>query len=158
MSPMKKPPPPPTAVTPSAARIATLPHLRWGYGLLLVFMVGGLMLEALHAIKLGFYLDQSLRRELWVLAHAHGALLAVLNLAYAATAPALLPVERIGPIGRWLRFGALLMPLGFFLGGIGNSESDPSLFILLTPLGALMVLYTVGQCVRAAWRGPRPGG
>lgn len=143
---------------PSPARIATLPNLRWGYGLLVLFMVGGLMLEALHAIKLGLYLDQSLRRELWTLAHAHGALLALLNLAYAATAPALLPVERIGPTGRWLRFAAILMPLGFFLGGIGNSESDPSLFILLTPLGALMALYAVGRCAWAAWRGPRPGG
>ena len=51
-------------------------HLRFGWWSLLVFMTLGLMLEALHAFKMGVYLDVSseTRRLLWTLAHAHGAL------------------------------------------------------------------------------------
>lgn len=129
------------------------PNLLWGWGLLSLFMLGGLLLESLHAIKLGFYLDQALRRELWVLAHAHGALLALVNLAFAAGATALIPDRAArSRAGRSLRWGALLMPLGFFLGGIGNSESDPSLAILLTPVGALLVLHASASCAVGAWR------
>lgn len=129
------------------------PNLLWGWGLLSVFMLGGLLLEGLHALKLGLYFENALRRELWVLAHAHGALLALVNLAFVASAATLMPeTARRSRAGRSLRWGALLMPLGFFLGGIGNSESDPSLAILLTPVGALLVLHAVAGCALGAWR------
>lgn len=128
-------------------------NLLWGWGLLSFFMLGGLLLEGLHALKLALYFENALRRELWVLAHAHGALLALVNLAFVASAATLIPeAPRRSRAGRSLRWGALLMPLGFFLGGIGNSESDPSLAILLTPIGALMVLHAVASCAVGAWR------
>ena len=46
-----------------------------------------------------------------------------------------------------IRWGAVLMPLGFFLGGVLNSEGDPSLGILLVPPGALLLIVAL---VRAA--------
>ena len=51
-----------------------------------------------------------------------------------------------------IRWGAVLMPLGFFLGGILNSEGDPSLGILLVPPGALLLVVAL---VRVALH-PRP--
>jgi hypothetical protein len=44
-------------------------------------------------------------------------------------------------IARWLVIGATLMPLGFLLGGILNSEGDPSLGILLVPAGGAALLF-----------------
>jgi hypothetical protein len=130
---------------------------RYGWTFLAVFMLGGLMLESLHGIKAPWYLDNHLRRELWVLGHAHGALLAVVNLVFAAYAVALLPDARKRRLASLtLRSGALLVPAGFFLGGVGNSESDPSLFILTTPVGALLVLHAVATMALAAWRRPVP--
>jgi len=42
-----------------------------------------------------------------------------------------------------LRAGAILVPVGFLLGGVGNSEGDPSLAIFLTVVGAFLVLVAV---------------
>lgn len=126
--------------------------LRYGFTALLLFVVGGLSLEFLHLIKTPWYLENHLRRELWVLAHAHGALLALFNLIYAAVLPSLAGVAAASA-GSWLRWGAALVPAGFFLGGIGNSEGDPSLAIVLTPVGALAVVIALALSVKAAWSG-----
>ena len=55
----------------------------WG---LLVFLGLGIALETLHGFKIGFYLDPAhqLRRLLWTLAHAHGTLVSVVHIAFAA--------------------------------------------------------------------------
>lgn len=145
--------PTPAVATPAAplgaAESSARASLRYGWTALLLFVAGGLSLEFLHLIKAPWYLENHLRRELWVLAHAHGALLALFNLAYAA---ALANLPSAAGAGRWLRWGAALVPAGFFLGGIGNAESDPSLAIVLTPIGALAVLVALVWCVRSAWR------
>lgn len=133
--------------------------LRFGWTWLAVFVLGGLALEALHGVKAAWYLDHHLRRELWVLAHAHGALLALVTLAFAAAAaPLYADARKLKVAGALLRWGALLVPAGFFLGGIGNSETDPSLFILATPVGALLVLHALASAALQAWRAPAPGG
>ena len=132
----------------SAAEVSARKSLRYGFTALLLFVAGGLSLEFLHLIKAPWYLENHLRRELWVLAHAHGALLALFNLIYAALLPR---VAAAANAGVWLRWGAALVPAGFFLGGIGNSEGDPSLAIVLTPLGALAVLIALTLCVKAVW-------
>lgn len=124
-------------------------HLRYGTSALLLFLLGGLSLEFLHLIKAPWYLDHHLRRELWVLGHAHGALLALLNLAWAAVLPRLSAAAGSG----WaLRWGAALVPTGFLLGGVGNSESDPSLAILATPIGAALLIFALSDAACAAWR------
>lgn len=144
-------PKPPTPASASPAERAAQKSLRYGFTALLFFVAGGLTLEFLHLVKAPWYLENHLRRELWVLAHAHGALLAVFNLAYAALVPRM---TAAASAGGWLRWGAALVPAGFFLGGIGNSEGDPSPLIVLTPLGALAVLIALAWCVKAAWRQP----
>lgn len=142
-----------TSPSPTAAdgnvETAVRSHLRYGATALLLFLLGGLSLEFLHLIKAPWYLDHHLRRELWVLGHAHGALLALLNLAWAAVLPRLPAAAGAG----WaLRWGAALVPAGFLLGGIGNTETDPSLAILATPVGAALLLYALLALTRAAWR------
>ena len=62
-------------------------HLRFGWWALCGFVLLGIVLEGLHGLKLGFYLDLSnaTRRHMWTLAHAHGTLLGLINIAYALT-------------------------------------------------------------------------
>ena len=63
-------------------------HLRFGWWLLLVSLSLGLVLEALHGFKLGWYLDvtNETRQLMLTLAHAHGTLLALVNIAAGLTA------------------------------------------------------------------------
>lgn len=118
--------------------------VRFGFGLLLVSLPLGLTLEALHALKVPVYLGSALRRELWTLSHAHANLLGILCLAYGAIAERLAGDEAVrARIAFWLRLGALLLPLGFFLGGVMNYEGDPSFGIVFVPAGALCLLYAL---------------
>jgi hypothetical protein len=41
------------------------------------------------------------------------------------------------------------MPLGFLLGGVLNSEGDPSLGILLVPAGGVLVFVALVQAMRS---------
>jgi hypothetical protein len=137
-------------------RLARRHHLIGWLGLLM-FLSLGIGLEALHGFKASFYLDpsQRLRRLLWTLAHAHGTLLALVHVAFAAGLP---------HFGRWterrlklasffLIDALVLLPAGFFLGGVGHSEVDPSPGVLLVPVGALALLAAVGLI---AWSAARP--
>lgn len=113
--------------------------LRTGIWLLAVSLPLGLTLEALHAMKVQVYLGSALRRELWTLAHAHGNLLGMLCLVFALLAARIADERARTRIDRLLAFGAVLMPLGFLLGGVLNREGDPSLGIVLVPLGGVLV-------------------
>lgn len=118
--------------------------VRFGWTALAVFALLGLGLEALHLVKAPAYMEVRIRRELWILAHAHGVLLALINIVfglYAARVAA--ATKRLQRAGQALRFGAIAMPAGFLFGGIGNAETDPSLAIVLVPIGALAVLYAL---------------
>ncbi len=113
----------------------------------------GLTLEALHALKLPVYLDSAMRREMWTLAHAHGNLLGILCVAFSAVAQKTIPDDAArASIARWLRWGAVIMPLGFFLGGVLNHEGDPSWGIAIVPLGGLFLLVALVRTALAAWR------
>jgi len=125
-----------------------------GWILLAVFLPLGMTLEALHALKLQVYLGSAMRREMWTLAHAHGNLLGILCLAFAALGERAIPdAAARRRIALSLCIGAVLMPLGFFLGGILDYEGDPSLGILLVPAGGLFLLYAL---LRAAWSSRSP--
>lgn len=120
-----------------------------GWILLAVFLPLGMTLEALHALKFPAYLRSDLRRELWTLAHAHGTLLGILCLAFASVGErAIADLRARASVSFWLRVGAVLLPCGFFLGGILNHEGDPSWGILLVPVGAACLLVAL---VRAAF-------
>lgn len=127
----------------------------FGWYLLALSIPAGLTLEALHALKVEVYLGSTMRRELWTLAHAHGNLLGVLCLAFAAVADRFIEDSKArASTSWWLRLGSSLMPLGFFAGGVLNFEGDPSLGILLVPIGGLCLVYALVGAARAA----RPAG
>lgn len=126
-------------------------HERFGWSLLLVALVAGTTLEGLLGFKVAGLLLDPIRRELWSLAHFHAGLLALVNLVYAPRAPR--PGERAALASRALLSGSLLLPLGFFLGGLAHPEGDPGLGILLVPLGALLLILPIALQARAAWRG-----
>lgn len=120
--------------------------------LLLAFSLPlGLTLEALHAWKVPVYLGSALRRELWTLAHAHGNLLGMLCLVFAALGDRLggNAVQR-ARLAKWLSIGAVLMPVGFLLGGVMNREGDPSYGIVLVPVGAVILMITLFCTARLA--------
>ena len=119
-------------------------HLRFGWWALLLFLTLGLGLEALHGFKVGLYLNVSneTRRLMWTLAHAHGTLLALVNLGFALTVrliPEWTARER-GIASVCLRGATCLLPAGFFLGGTFIYSGDPGLGILLVPVGGLLLL------------------
>src|SRR5438105_13254608 len=135
-------------------RLARRHHVIGWCGLL-VFLSLGALLETLHGFNIGVYLDpgHKLRRELWTLAHAHGTLLALVNVGFAVG---------LVHFGEWTEarlkltsfflLDAILLIPGFFLGGLTHSEGDPSLGILLVPIGAILLFIAVGQVLWSAGR------
>lgn len=133
-------------------------HLAFGWGLLTTSVVLGLGLELLHALKTGFYLDadNETRRLLWTLAHAHGALLGLVQIAYSLSLPKLVRLSAAGRVfaSRALLAGAVLLPGGFFLGGTVVYDGDPGLAILLAPVGALALVAGLTVVALGARRAP----
>jgi hypothetical protein len=128
-------------------------HLRVGWWSLLVFLTLGLVLEILHGFKVGLYLDvpNSTRRLVWTLAHTHGTLLSVLNLVFAMSI-------RLTPdwkgssrtlASRCLLGALVLIPLGFFLGGVFIFGGDPGIGVILVPPGSLLLFISVLLTARA---------
>lgn len=117
-------------------------HLRAGWWGLLIFMAMGSALEAMHGLKLSFYLDvrNEVRHTMWTLAHAHGTLLSLVNLAFALVLIAVAPTKIPRIASNALLIGWMLMPLGFFLGGVGHLGGDPGIGVLLVPAGAVFLL------------------
>jgi hypothetical protein len=129
-------------------------HLCFGWWTLLIFLSLGLALEILHGFKVGYYLKVSneTRRLMWTLAHAHGTLLGLVNLGFAFTArllPAWSARER-SVASVCLRGATLLMPAGFFLGGLIVYSGDPGLGIILVPIGGLLLIVAVFLTARSA--------
>ena len=137
-----------TSATPLPPRASLIRrHLRFGWWTILIFLTLGLALEIMHGFKVGSYLNVSneTRRLMWTLAHAHGTLLGLLNLAFATTARVLRgwPESRQRFASAALLGATVLMPSGFFLGGLFIYAGDPGLGIVLVPLGALLLFAAV---------------
>jgi hypothetical protein len=118
-------------------------HLRFGWIALVVFVVLGTVLETMHGFKIGWYLDvtNSTRRFLWRLSHVHGTFIALINVAFAATARlAVLEPRRRRWASPCLIASNVLMPAGLLLGGIDTYGGDPGLGVLLMPVGAALLL------------------
>ena len=134
-------------------------HIRLGWAAVAVFMLLGLALEALHALKTDWYLEAAYetRRLMFTLAHAHGALLGLVNIAFGLTVGGGLSVRSPGAASRLLAAGSVLLPAGFFLGGLYHYDGDPGLGTALAPVGAVAVL---AAAVLAALPAPEktPGG
>ncbi|MBT8132795.1 MAG: hypothetical protein KJO35_11035, partial [Gammaproteobacteria bacterium] len=94
--------------------------LRFGWTALAIFATLGLTLEGLHLIKSPFYLQMHMRQDLWTLAHAHGTILALVNILFGLfVARWIMDASARSRSSLALRAAGILMPAGFFLGGIG---------------------------------------
>lgn len=122
-------------------------NLRFGWWSLLVFLSLGGVLETLHGFKLGWYVDvgNETRRLMFTLGHAHGAGLALVNIAAGLTARNIKGFELRPSVSTALVWAAILLPGGFFLGGIITYDGDPGLGIWLVPIGALLLFYGVAR-------------
>lgn len=133
-------------------------HLRLGWVTILIFISLGIILEGLHAFKVAEYLNPShaTRRLMWTLAHAHGTLLGLLNLGFACSlgTSLALPASKLRLPSLLLRAATVLLPAGFFLGGIAFQGGDPGIGIVLVPLGALALLLSCGLMVKMTWKRP----
>lgn len=111
----------------------------------------------LHGFKVPAYLNatNTTRRLMWTLAHAHGTLLALIHLAFAA-AVRLMPAwepRRRDFASNCLVAAGVLVPAGFFAGGIWIYGGDPGLGVLLVPIGAVLLLislFLAGSSARSA--------
>lgn len=121
-------------------------HLAFGWWSLALFTTFGLLLEAGHGLKLGWYLDvgNATRRLSFTLGHAHGTLLGFANLAFALSVErARLTAVAAARASLCLRAATILMPLGFILGGFGFYAGDPGFAIALVPPGALLLVIAL---------------
>lgn len=137
------------AVLASARR-----HQCFGWWALLVFVALGAVLETMHGLKVQFYLAVTgeTRRLLWTLAHAHGTLLALINIVFGLSLPALTgftPRART-LASRCLYAATILLPAGFFLGGAIIHDGDPGLGVLLVPAAVVLLVVAVFLTARAA--------
>jgi hypothetical protein len=119
-------------------------HLRLGWWWLLVFAGLGLILETLHGFKVGAYLNVSndTRRLMWRLAHAHGTLLGAVNILFGLTlrSGSGSTFRDLRTISVMLLGASILLPVGFFLGGVQFYGGDPGLGVLVVPIGAVLLL------------------
>lgn len=142
------------AMTPGARLDAVARrHFRWGWTLLLIFLAIGLALESLHGFKAGFYLDagNETRRLLWTLGHAHGALLALVNVVfglYLGAARFTTDPPQLALASACLLSGTLLLPFSFLLSGTIIYGGDPGVLIYLAPIGAVLLIVAVGLVAR----------
>jgi hypothetical protein len=122
-------------------------NLHFGWWSLLVFLSLGAVLETLHGFKIGWYVDvgNETRRLMLTLAHAHGTLLALINIAAGLTARTVDRFELRPSISFALIWAAILLPAGFALGGIVIYDGDPGLGVWLVPVGAILLFYSVGR-------------
>ncbi|HKB13639.1 MAG TPA: hypothetical protein VKD69_23390 [Vicinamibacterales bacterium] len=126
-------------------------HLRFGWWTLLVFATLGLILESLQGFKVAAYLDAAneTRRTMWRLAHAHGTLLGVINILFGLTVRSSASPPAATPrISTALVAATLLLPSGFFLGGIIFYAGDPGLGVLLVPVGGVLLLLALLSIAR----------
>ena len=129
-------------------------HVRFGWWSLAVFATLGLVLETLHGFKVPAYLDVSndTRRLTWTLAHAHGTLLSVVHVVFGMSVR-VFPEMGVGSrsaVSRFLIAASILLPGGFFLGGLGFYGGDPGVGILLVPVGAASLIVAVLALARMA--------
>ena len=122
-------------------------HLLFGWWSLVVFICLGTVLEAMHGLKLGWYLDVSneTRRLMWTLAHAHGTLLSLIHIAFAYTLSQIVnwSAHLRDRASKCLVWATYTLPGGFFLGGFGIYDGDPGLGVFLAPIGGLLLLLGV---------------
>jgi hypothetical protein len=122
-------------------------NLRFGWWSLLVFLSLGGVLETLHGFKIRWYVDvgSETRRLMFTLAHAHGTLLALVNIAAGLTVRMVQRFTLRPSVSFALIWAAILLPTGFFFGGIVIYDGDPGLGVWLVPIGAALLFYSTAR-------------
>lgn len=137
----------PTNLSDPTAAAYVRRHLQFGWWSLLCFLSLGIGLEALHAFKVDWYLNAAYetRQLMWRLGHAHGTLLGLVHVAFAASTYVMPQgTVRGRRLASPLLMGAsILLPGGFFLGGIFFYGGDPGIGVWLAPIGALFLFVGV---------------
>jgi hypothetical protein len=127
-----------------ACRIETVKrHLRFGWWSLFVFILLGTVLEGLMGFKWTQYMTDDTRQMLWRLAHAHGTLLGLVHIAFALTVHSGVGAQSHRWISPSLITASILLPGGFFAGGIFTFNGDPGVGVLVVPLGACFMIAAV---------------
>jgi len=122
-----------------------------GWISLAMWIVFGLLIEGLIGFRSPTLLDDSVRREMFRLAHAHGTLLNLVLIAAAICARLdLIRLARLTAMG--LRLAVVLLPIGFLFAGIWHFKDDPGVGIFLVPLGAVLLLTSAFQIGLTALR------
>jgi hypothetical protein len=125
-------------------------HLRIGWGSLLLFVVLGGVLEAMHGFKVDWYLSvgNETQRLLWRLAHAHGTFLSLVHIGLAVSV-----AHMAGSPPRLasacLTSALIALPGGFLLGAFGGHGGDPGLGILLVPAGLILLVVAIIAVLRS---------
>ncbi len=127
-------------------------HLAIGWATLLVFLSLGLVLEVFHGFKVRWYVDlnNATRRLMWTLAHAHGVLIGLIHISFAATVHFRPQAQQQRPLASTcLVLAGVLLPGGFLLGGLVIHQGDPGIGVFLTPIGGLLLFAAVAITVRS---------
>ena len=127
-----------------SAAVSPALHLRLSLALCALFLAMGVWLEAMIGLRLAGWVDDPLRREFLRLGHAHGGLLALVNVGLAW---GLTHLKTPDVWARSIRVaaltGAALVGAGFVLGGLLHGPTDPGPPILVVPAGAFMLLVSL---------------
>jgi hypothetical protein len=116
-----------------------------------MWIVFGLLIEGLIGFRSPALVDDTVRREMFRLAHAHGTLLNLVLIAAAICAR--LEMIRLGRGSSLaLRAAVVLLPIGFLLAGVWHYKDDPGVAIFLVPVGAVLLLAAAFQIALTALR------
>ena len=115
-----------------------------------IWMSFGLLMEGFIGYRIPGYFADATRRELFRLAHAHGALLSILLFAAAFCAD---KFPNTPNFAIWsLRAGVVLMPLGFLLAGVWHFPNEPGIAIWLVPISALLIIFAAITMALASYK------
>jgi hypothetical protein len=115
--------------------------IRQGWISLAAWIVFGILIEGLIGFRSPALLDDSVRRDMFRLAHAHGTLLnLVLIIAAICVQLGLIRLSAMASVG--LQISAVLLPVGFLLAGVWHFKDDPGIAIVLVPVGAVLLLVS----------------
>src|SRR3954471_3442099 len=92
-------------------------HLRLGWRMLAFFSLLGLVLETLNGFKIPWYVNAATetRRLMLTLAHAHGTLLGLINIAFGVSLPHMsegMSRRAMTVASTGLSVGGVMLPLG----------------------------------------------
>jgi len=142
-----QPPPAKPASTTQAQLPEERRHFKFGWWSLFVFVCLGVVLETFLAFRIGWYMNtgnNETHRLMLRLGHAHGTLLSLMNIAFAAGLSRMnLDVTVRQLVSRCLTAATLLVPGGFILGGLVTHGAEPGLGIILLPVGAIFLLVAL---------------